>query len=145
MVVRYRIKTLLAVTAVVVIVLSVVEFRDEIPTRTVNVSEILTSSLVTLDLGEGDGQGYLLRVSGVVSGRVAIETDSDRMIVGPGEFDEFFNESGNDRFACVNIQPEAKQQGKLTIAYQRTKGVGSKKSSEESANENASQDKCIGR
>ena len=145
MVVRYRIKTLLAVTAVVVIVLSVVEFRDEIPTRTVNVSEILTSSLVTLDLGEGDGQGYLLRVSGEVSGRVAIETDSDRMIVGPGEFDEFFNESGNDRFACVNIQPEAKQQGKLTIAYQRTKGVGSKKSSEESANEKASQDKCIGR
>ena len=136
MVVRYRIKTLLAVTAVVVIVLSVVEFRDEIPTRTVNVSEILTSSLVTLDLGEGDGQGYLLRVSGEVSGRVAIETDSDRMIVGPGEFDEFFNESGNDRFVCVNIQPEAKQQGKLTIAYQRTKGVGSKKSSEESANEN---------
>ena len=136
MVVRYRIKTLLAVTAVVVIVLSVVEFRDEIPTRTVNVSEILTSSLVTLDLGEGDGQGYLLRVSGEVSGRVAIETDSDRMIVGPGQFDEFFNESGNDRFACVNIQPEAKQQGKLTIAYQRTKGVGSKKSSEESANEN---------
>jgi len=140
LVVRYRIKTLLAVTAVVVIVLSVVEFRDEIPTRTVNVSEILTSSLVTLDLGEGDGQGYLLRVSGEVSGRVAIETDSDRMIVGPGEFDEFFNESGNDRFVCVNIQPEAKQQGKLTIAYQRTKGAGSKKSSEGSGNEKASQD-----
>ena len=116
---RYKIKTLLIGTTLVAILFSMIKFQHDNPTISVDVAEIMMSQLHTLDLGESESLDYLIRVSGAVSGRVAIETDSDRMIVGPGDFDEIFNESTNGRYGFITIHPQSRQQGTLAIEYRR--------------------------
>ncbi|WP_075082356.1 hypothetical protein [Mariniblastus fucicola] len=89
-------------------------------TIAVDVSKIQIAASHTLDLHGHEGCDYRVRVNGTATGRVVIETNSDRVTVGPGKFTELFDEKAESWFGTVLIRPKTVQRGSLTIEYQPT-------------------------